>query len=380
MPLLHEIEWEPPAIEPRRDLGAQLRMLRKLGFVPGAIAYYTSCPWIVRSVLAFDIVRFGLVYVDFDFAETIGLVVSQDNSCRFCYAASRAMLRFIGHSEDRIRRLEQNLVGAELNARERLALDFARRVSRANPIPSRAEQEPLRAAGFASGEIREIAYLAALNVYYNRLSTLPAVPTDAMERMGQSGLMKLARPLIGWYLRTRRHRGRLQPLTEEERSGTCSSAVLALDGLPAAKVLRAVIDDAARSTLLSRRHKALVAAVIARGLGCTESEREAQAALAAQGLDAAAVDQILAHLGSPHLDPTEAAMVRVARESIWYRPAEIQRQARALRERLSEGEFLEFVGVTALANAVCRLHAVVDRKESGGRSQEAGGGPVTGSR
>jgi AhpD family alkylhydroperoxidase len=362
MPLLQEIEWEPPAVAARRDLRTELRMLRRLGFVPAAIAYYTSCPWIVRSAEAFDLLHIGLVYTDFEFAETIGLVVSQDNSCRFCYAASRAMLRFMGHSEDRIRRLEQNLLGAELDRRERLALDFARRVSRANPIPSAAEQEPLRAESFTAGEIEEIAFVAAVNVYYNRLSTLSAVPTESIERLGESGLTKIARPLIGWYLRTRRRRGRLVPLTAEERNGPCSSAVVALDGLPAAKALRAVIDDAWRSDLLPKRKKALIAAVVARGLGCGAAEREARAELAEEGLDAAAVEPILTHLGSPHLDPTEAAIVRVARESIWYRPAEIQRQARALRERMSEGEFLEFVGFTALANMVCRLHAVADEE------------------
>ena len=360
---LQHLEWERPAVEPHRDLRTELRMLRKLGFVPGAIAYYTLCPWVVRSTEAFELSHYGLAYTEFDFADTIGLVVSQDNSCRFCYAASRAVLRFMGYSEERIRRLEENLVGAELDRREHLALDFARRVSRANPIPAPAEQEPLRAAGFDLDEIREIAYVAAVNVYYNRLSTLTAVPPESVERLGEEGFSKVMRPLIGWYLRTRRRRGRLAPLTVEERRGPYSSAVLALDGLPAAKVLRGVIDDAWRSPLLPRRKKALIMAVVARGLDCAEVERDAQVELDAEGLDAETVDQILTHLGSSRLQPGEATIVRVARESIWYRPAEIQRQARALREQLSEGQFLEFVGIAALANMICRVHAVVGLKE-----------------
>lgn len=40
----------------------------------------------------------------------------------------------------------------------------------ANPIPSRAEWKPLEAAGIEPGAIRELAFLAALNVYYNRLA------------------------------------------------------------------------------------------------------------------------------------------------------------------------------------------------------------------
>jgi AhpD family alkylhydroperoxidase len=360
MPAMHEIEWESPAVEPRRDLRAELRMLRQLGFVPSAIAYYSACPWIVRSTAAFDLLRLGLVYTSFDFAETVGLVVSQDNSCRFCYAASRAMLRFMGYPEERIQRLEQNLLAAELDHRERLALDFARRVSRANPIPTRAEQEPLSAAGFSAGEIKEIAFVASVHVYYNRLSTLTALPPQRIEQLGQSGMMKYALPLIGWYMRSRRRRGRPEALTEEERRGPWSVSVVALDGLPGAKALRAVIADAWTSALLSRRKKALILAVVARGLGSGGVEREARAALGAEGLDAPAVEQILTHLGSPQLDPTEAAIVRIARGSIWYEASEIQRQVRTLRGLMSDAEFLEFIGMAALANMICRLHAVAE--------------------
>jgi hypothetical protein len=271
------------------------------------------------------------------------------------------MLRFMGYSEERIRRLEENLAGAELDRRERLALDYARRVSRANPIPTTQEQKQLSEAGFSAGEIKETAYVAAVNVFYNRLSTMPALPPESIEQFSEGdGLFRVVRPILGLYLRTRRRHGKLVPLTAEERRGPYSSAVVALDGLPGAKVLRGVIDDAWRSPLLPRRQKALVMAVVARGLACAAVEREAKRELDAEGLDATAVDEILTHLGSPRLDAGETAIVRVARESIWYRPIDIQRQARTLREQWSEGQFLEFIGVAALANMICRLHAVED--------------------
>jgi AhpD family alkylhydroperoxidase len=363
MPSMQEIEWESPAVEPRRALWAKLTMLHELGFVPSVIDYYSACPWIVRSMAKFDLLRVGLVYTSFDFAETVGLAVSQDNSCRFCYAASRAMLRFMGYSEDRIRRLEQNLLVAELDKRGRLALEFARRVSRANPIPTAAEREPLLAAGFTADEIKEIAFVAAVHLYYNRLSTLTALPPQPIERIGKSGWTKVTLPLIGWYMRSRRRRGRVEALPDEARRGRFSSPVAALDGLPAAGALRAVIDDAWQSPLLSKRKKAIVHAVVARGLGNRAAEREARAELAGEGLDEAAAEQMLTHLGSPHLDPVETAIARVARESIWYRPAEIQRQVRALRERMSDAEVLEFIGVAALANMACRLQAALGGEE-----------------
>lgn len=169
MTLLHEIEWEAPLIEPYRDPNAEALMRKKYGFVMDSVAFYSRSPRIVPSQVRFDIQRDVVVHVDVDLAEIIGLVVSQDNSCRFCYAAWRALLRFQGNSESRIERFEENLAAA-LSPSDRVAVDFARRVSRANPILLLAEWKPLEAAGIEPGAIRELAFLAALYVYYNRLA------------------------------------------------------------------------------------------------------------------------------------------------------------------------------------------------------------------
>src|SRR5262249_24510645 len=154
-------------------------------------------------------------------------MISQDNSCRFCYAAWRALLRFQGYSESRIGCLEEN-VAAALSPSDRAAVDFARRVSRANPIPSRAEWKPLKAAGIEPGAIKELAFLAALNVYYNRLATMLAVPTDSIEEAGKNYPRDLVRPFLGWYARLRRRRGHVAPVPAERRTGPFSAAVLAL--------------------------------------------------------------------------------------------------------------------------------------------------------
>ena len=167
MTLLHGIEWEAPPIEPYRDPDAEALMGKKYGFVMDSVAFYSRSLWIVRSQVRFDLQRDVLVQVDVDLAEIIGLVVSQDDTCRFCYAAWRALLRFQGYGESRIERLEEN-VAAALSPSDRVAVDFARRVSRANPIPSRAEWKPLEASGIEPGAIKDLAFLAALNVYYNR--------------------------------------------------------------------------------------------------------------------------------------------------------------------------------------------------------------------
>jgi len=189
-----------------------------------------------------------------------------------------------------------------------------------------------------------------------------AVPTDAVEQLGKSGVTRWARPLVGWYMRRRRRHGRPAPLPPERRAGPFAHAVLALDGLPVALALRDVIDDAWASRILPLRTKALVFAVIARGIGCACSEREAREILLGEGMSEKGVDESLAHLAGSELSEREAALAQLARETIWYSPAAIQRHAQRVRPLFSAEEFLEFVGIAALANAVCRLAAIADEQ------------------
>ena len=85
--------------------------------------------------------------------------------------------------------------------------------------------------------------------------------------------------------------------------------------------------------------------------------------IAAEGLGAPEREEILAHLASPELDATEAALLPLARDTIHYRPAPIQRRARAVLDAIGVEPFVEFVGVAGLANAVCRLSAVTAAPE-----------------
>ncbi|MGH9388367.1 MAG: carboxymuconolactone decarboxylase family protein, partial [Vicinamibacteria bacterium] len=124
---------------------------------------------------------------------------------------------------------------------------------------------------------------------------------------------------------------------------------------PCARALRTALDSAWNSPILSRRSKALAFLVIARAVGCRASEEESAKLAVSEGFKEGDVQEVLSHLGSPALDPREAAIVPFARETVRYQPAQIQGRARALRAVLKEDEFLELVGVVALANAVARL-------------------------
>jgi len=362
---LADVEWESCLLEPAPDPELAAYLQRELGGVPRSAPYLTACPWVVRSLASIG--RYA--HLDRRLSDLIGLVVSQDNSCRFCFAMQRVVLRVQGFPERQIRALEEGLFAAEIDEKDRAALEFVRRFSRGQPLASARDLEALRRAGWSEPLIREIAFCAASMVYYNRLSTLPAIPPQDVEalpdRWWARVLFTLIAPLARRQLRRAHRRSAQGPLSAAAREGPYAGLVAAFDGLPAAAALRRLLDEAFASPVLPRRTKALVFAVVARGLACPASEAEAGRLLAAEGLAPAEQDAILAHLASPDLDATEAALLPLARDTIRYRPAQIQRRSRALLEGVGVAPFVEFVGVSALANAVCRLLAMAEPEAPG---------------
>jgi AhpD family alkylhydroperoxidase len=356
---LQQVEWEECLVEPGHDAALEAHLRREFGLVPPWTRYFTTCPWVVRGSIHTNHLRARLAHIDMDLAEWLILVVSQDNSCRFCFAAHRLMLRVLGTPEERILRLEQDAFAPDVPARERAAFEFARRFSRANPLATRADLEGLEAAGWSEGAAREIALVAGLGTFLNRVSTLPALPPQATERLPDRWLLRALTPVARLLLRRAWRPGVPMRLTPEQRQGPFAELVCAFDGLPLAPGLRATIDEAWDSPLTSRRLKGLVFAVVARAVGDALCEREAARLLAAEGLSAAQLEEVLAHLGSPLLDPAESEVVSFARETVRYRPAAVQRRARALRKHFEPGPLLEVLGSAAMANMLSRLGAVV---------------------
>jgi AhpD family alkylhydroperoxidase len=360
MALVRDIEWEACLIEPRRDPELERQLRKQMSRVPGSTAYFSSCPWIPRALAALNGLEFPLVHIDHDLADLVMLVVSQDNSCRYCYAAQRALLRVVGYPQSRIARLEQDFQTAELDPRQRAALDFARRVSRSNPLPSAADKQKLRDAGFSEMAMKELAGVVARAIFFNRVSTLPALPPEYIEELPDRWYIRLLHPVLSRRFRSLRRRAEPSRLSEEQKAGPYSYLVVSLDGLPLAGELRRVLDEMWCSSILSTRSKALIFAVVARALGCPCSEQESRRLLLDEGLDENDVEEILAHLSSPKLDDIEAVIVPFARETVWYEAAQIQRRAREVQQRLSAAQFLELIAVCGLANAVCRLGIITD--------------------
>jgi alkylhydroperoxidase family enzyme len=354
---LEHVAWETCLVEPRADRALESYARRKTGLPLPSIRYFAQVPWLARALVDLHPEYGLLMHLDQNVADVLTLVVSRENSCRFCYAAQRALLWGLGMSKARIARVEQEL-SVGLGPQTAAAIAFARAQSRAGTPGARDARQALRHAGFSDDAVKEIAFTVAATDFLNRAFTIPAIPVRPIERLPDQILMRLFRPLINRILEKHRFRGRATPL-ELTPSLPCARLIEMYRGSPIAPALARTIEDMLTSSLLTLRAKLLMIAVVARGLGCEAGAVDINEALQRQGLSGPALAAAVTHLDAPELDNTERLLVRFARETIWYDPAALQRRARALLAHLSVPQFLEATGVASLANGLCRMAAMM---------------------
>jgi AhpD family alkylhydroperoxidase len=356
---LAHVAWETGIVEPGRDRSLEDYARRRLGMPHPTVRYFVDAPWLARAVVDLH-VEFGLLLkLDQRTADLIGLVVSQENSCRFCYAIVRSTLWLQGMDAERIRRVEQDFASADLGPRTQAAIAYARAQSRSGPAGARTAWQTLRDAGIDTLEAKEIAFTVALTDFANRTHTMVAAPYRPVERMPEQPVLRLLRPLVERMFAKHRSRGQPEAPPPADPTLPYGRLVAAFAGSPIAAALQRVIGDMWSSPLLSRRCKLLMFAVVSRGLPCEVCETEIKRALQQEGLTAEAIEHILGRLDAPELDASERLLLPLARESLWYEPAVLQRRVRALRDALSQPQLIEAIGVASLANALCRMAAVV---------------------
>jgi alkylhydroperoxidase family enzyme len=352
MNALQEVEWLKPLADRARNPELEQYVRNETGLLTPYTRFFASCPWIMRADIDLDI---SCAHIG-GLASLIYLTVSRENSCRFCYGASRMLMRMAGMSRKQVERLEEDVETARLEPRVNLALDFARRISRSNPAPTDADRKALRDVGFSEAAIDEMVLFTGVVVFHNRFATLLALPVRSTERLAESrfaGLIKSRfQQILGRLNTLNGGAAQSQPL---DHGGPFGELTRRLEDLPHARVLRGMIDEAWQSPNLPVRSKALVFAVIARGLGCATAEREARRLLEQEGFGESALEETLANLASPALDARESHILPYVRETIWYQPAPVQRRGKALQAEIGNAPFVETVGVAALANMVCRV-------------------------
>ena len=98
-------------LEHHRDRELESYARKRQGMPNPAIGYFATVPWLAKALVDLHPEYGLLLHLDHELMDLVQLVVCQESSCRFCYAAVRAMLWAQGMSRDRIRRIEATWPG-----------------------------------------------------------------------------------------------------------------------------------------------------------------------------------------------------------------------------------------------------------------------------
>ena len=352
--LLNEIVWGESILPVVSDPAWEAEVKRRAGQVSEMDRRAAPCPWLRELCVAE--VTYRPVAMPQQLYSIGALVTAQENACRYCYGANRALMRIFGYSESFIGRLERQATLAELDDKGRAFIAFCRSLARSRPRPMKAECDALLALGFTREAVNEIALLIALCCNHNRLGVLSACPPERMlEGLAGGVFAFVTRPLLRRVMALQRPPQ--PPLLDEAAlaAGPFGTVVAAAAGVPAAAIFRRALDGAFASTTLPAATKALMFAVVARTLGCRTSEGEARRIALAEGFSEAEVDAALATLRSARLPAREQGLLSWARDTVYYQVAPIQQNTAALAAQLGHPAIVEAIGVAALANAVVRL-------------------------
>ncbi len=354
---LDQIEWcEMPLVPPIPDPRWEAEFMKRFGRPTTFTRYLTPVRWML---IADEIIESRVTpNISPNLENLISLVVAMDNSCRYCYGAFRSVLKIMGYPERVIRKLEESLAVDELSQKEKLALEFARKVARSAPRASAADLKVLTEAGFSRLQIAEIAYLVGNSSAGNRIATLLAVPPSEVEGLEAGWIRKLLRPIT-----RRRFRDSMSKVTvfepESPYEGPGLRIIEALNGSPAAGAMARILEEAWQSPITSKRVKALIFAVVAKGLLCPACEEEAANLFRSEGWSDEEITHLLSNLTSERLNAFELKVLRFARETVRYQTRRIQTLAQEFAKGLEREVVIEIVGLVSLANGLARTSSVL---------------------
>ena len=146
--------------------------LEKLGFVPNVLRVFALRPQHLLRWWAYydELLRgeSGLTKVQ---REMIAVVVSTTNRCHYCIVSHSAALRKLTGNPELADQVAADYTAAELEPRERAMLDFAVKLTRASADCTDADVDTLRDAGWTDEDIFDIAQVAAMFNFTNRLAS-----------------------------------------------------------------------------------------------------------------------------------------------------------------------------------------------------------------
>ncbi len=186
------IAWLPIPAEDQLDPDIQklfAKAREKLGFVPNVFRVYTVRPSHFRPW--FDHFR-ELMYGDSELTraerEMICLAVSAENGCLYCLVSHGAELRVVLGDEVLADRITLDYRRAGLDERTVAMLDYAVKLTRVPKECSQADIHRLRSLGFSDQAIFDIAEIAAMFNFTNRLASATGMlPNPEYHGMGRAG-------------------------------------------------------------------------------------------------------------------------------------------------------------------------------------------------
>lgn len=161
--------------------------LERLGFVPNVLRVFALRPHHLLGWWAYydELMRgeSGLTKAQ---REMIAVVVSAANRCHYCIVSHSAALRKLTEDPTFVDQLATGYKYAELDGRDRAMLDFAVKLTEASDRCGDEDVEALREAGWSDEEIMDIAQVAAMFNFTNRLaSVLGWVPNREYFSLGR---------------------------------------------------------------------------------------------------------------------------------------------------------------------------------------------------
>jgi uncharacterized peroxidase-related enzyme len=146
--------------------------LERLGFVPNVLRAFALRPDHLLAWWAYydELLRgeSGLTKAQ---REMIAVVVSASNRCHYCIVSHSAALRKLTEDPVFVEQLATGYRYAQLDPRDRTMLDFAVKLTEESDLCDDEDIEALREAGWNDEEIMDIAQVAAMFNFTNRLAS-----------------------------------------------------------------------------------------------------------------------------------------------------------------------------------------------------------------
>lgn len=147
---------------------------KKLGAVPNLVATMANSSAVAKAYLGFS-QALATGTLDSRLREQIALVVGERSGCEYCVAAHTALGKRAGLTEEETCDARRAI---SLNNKERVALEFARKVVQDRGVVEDADVDQLRRAGYTGGEIGEIVANVALNIFTNYFNHVAGTEVD----------------------------------------------------------------------------------------------------------------------------------------------------------------------------------------------------------